>query len=153
MPRGALKSSLLLAGTLGLAKSPKDLAPMPTSMSLRSSKDLEGIVLVVQRWAKAWHEGDTATMSACLHPDLTRHILGVEPPSGREGLQRLAGIQSVLGRAVSEATPPRAQVWVLDVQGHSGSARVDLGPWTAFMHLAAHKEAWAIANVLWEWRK
>jgi len=153
MPRGALKSSVLLAGTLGMTRSPKDLAPPPMAMSMRSSTDLESIVQIVRRWAKAWSEGDLETLSACLHPDLLPPIPGMERTALREALKHAVGIQSVLGRATSLMPHLRAEVWVLDIQGDCGSARVDLGPWTAFMHLAAHKEGWAISKVLWEWTR
>jgi hypothetical protein len=111
----------------------------------------EGMVTVVQHWAAAWLEGNREAMLACLHPNLARHILGLEAPAGPEALQQLLGVQSLLGKAVGDRHPIAA-VRVLDVQGRSGSARVDLGPWTAFVHLAAHHDGWAIANVLWEWR-
>ena len=151
MPRGALKSSLLLVGTLGLGELPEDRTPRPESVAIRPTPHTEGIVKVVRNWATAWLDGDTEGMLACLHPDLAKHILGLEPPSNPEALQRLAGVQSRFGKAVRDRLS-EADVWVLDVQGHSGSARVDLGPWTAFIHLAAHQHSWAIANVLWEWR-
>jgi hypothetical protein len=151
MPRGALKSSLLLVGTLGMAEAAEETAPMPTALSLQSAKPTEGIVRVVQHWAAAWLAGNQEDMLACLHPNLARHILGLETPSSPEALQQLLGVQSLLGKAVRDRQPI-ADVRVLDVQGRSGSARVDLGPWTAFVHLAAHHGSWAIANVLWEWR-
>jgi hypothetical protein len=90
-------------------------------------------------------------MLACLHPNLAKHILGLEFSSIPEALERLVGVQALFGKAVRDRITETA-VWVLDVQGRSGSARVDLGPWTAFIHLAAHQQQWAIANVLWEWR-
>ena len=151
MPRGALKSSLLLVGTLGMTEAAGEAAPTPTALSLRTANPSEGIATVVQHWAAAWLEGNQEDMLACLHPNLARHILGLEAPSSPEALQQLLGVQSLLGKAVGDRHPPTA-VRVLDVQGRSGSARVDLGPWTAFVHLAAHYDGWAIANVLWEWR-
>ena len=77
--------------------------------------------------------------------------LGLDFPSIPEALHRIIGVQSLFGKAVRDRVS-ETDVWVLDVQGRSGSARVDLGPWTAFIHLAAHQHQWAIANVLWEWR-
>jgi hypothetical protein len=151
MPRGTLKSSLLLVGTLGMVEVPEEAVPRQAAMSFRSAPHTDGIVTVVQLWATAWLDGNTEAMFACLHPGLAKHILGLETPSSSEALQQIIGVQSVLGKAVRDRIS-EADVWVLDVQGHSGSARVDLGPWTAFVHLAAHHGGWAIANVLWEWR-
>jgi hypothetical protein len=146
-----LKSSLLLVGTLGMVEVPEDAAPRAAAVSCRPAPPTEGIVKVVQLWAAAWLDGNTEAMFACLHPGLAKHILGLEVPSSAEALQQIVGVQSLLGKAVRDRIS-EADVWVLDVQGRSGSARVDLGPWTAFIHLAAHQEGWAIANVLWEWR-
>jgi hypothetical protein len=151
MPRGTLKSSLLLVGTLGMVEVPEDAALQAAAVSYKSTPPTDGIAKVVQLWAAAWLDGNTEGMFACLHPGLAKHILGLEVPSSAEALQQIIGIQSLLGKAVRDHVS-KADVWVLDIQGRSGSARVDLGPWTAFVHLAAHQGGWAIANVLWEWR-
>lgn len=151
MPRGALKSSLLLVGTLGMTEAPEESTSLPAAVSVRPAPRTDGIASVVQQWSTAWLEGNTEAMYACLHPSLAKHILGMEPASSREALQRLIGIQSLLGRAV-RGHFSEGDVKILDIQGRSGSARMELGPWTAFIHLAAHHEGWAIANVLWEWR-
>lgn len=151
MPRGALKSSLLLVGTLGMAEAPEDATSIPAAVAVRALPRPEGIVSVVGQWARAWLDGNAEAMYACLHPSLAKHILGMEASTSREALQRLLGIQSLLGKA-AHGRFSEADVKVLDIQGRSGSARVDLGPWTAFIHLAAHHDGWAIANVLWEWR-
>jgi len=151
MPRGTLKSSLLLVGTLGMIEVPEETVLRPAALSFHPAPPTQGIAAVIQLWATAWLDGNTEAMFACLHPGLAKHILGLETLSSSEALQHLIGVQSLLGKAVRDRVS-EADVWVLDVQGHSGSARVDLGPWTAFIHLAAHHGSWAIANVLWEWR-
>jgi len=151
MPRGNLKSSLLLVGTLGMVEVPEETAHQVAEVSTRPAPPTEGIAKVVQLWASAWRDGNTEAMFACLHPGLAKHVLGLALPSSSEALQQLLGVQALLGRAVRDRLSA-TDVWVLDGPGRSGSARVDLGPWTAFVHLAAHHDGWAIANVLWEWR-
>jgi len=151
MPRGTLKSSLLLVGTLGMVEVPEENALRHAALSCQPAPPTQGIASLVQLWAAAWLEGNTEAMFACLHPGLAKHTLGLATPSSSEALQQILGVQSLLGKAVRDRVS-EADVWVLDVQGRSGSARVDLGPWTAFIHLVAHRGNWAIANVLWEWR-
>lgn len=145
MPRGALKSSLLLVGTLGMADAAQESVPHPSSISLRDPADMEAIVGTARSWAQAWHRGDTQGMRACLHPDLNVLIL-----ENAEGRGDLLGAPSGLGRAVAD-DKRRTDVRVLDVQGRSASVRMDLGPWIAYLHMAARQGGWAIANVLWEW--
>lgn len=145
MPRGALKSSLLLVGTLGMADAAQESVPHPSSISLRDPADLEAIVGTARSWAQAWHRGDTQGMRACLHPDLNVLIL-----ENAEGRGDLLGAPSGLGRSVADERR-RTEVRVLDVQGRSASVRMDLGPWIAYLHMAARQGGWAIANVLWEW--
>jgi hypothetical protein len=134
-----------------MAEVPDETMTRPADIAVRSAPSAEGILPVVRTWATAWLDGDKEAMFACLHPHLAKHILGHETPASPEFLQRIIGVQALLGKAVHDPLSETA-VWVLDVQGRSGSARVDLGPWTAFIHLAAHNNHWAIANVLWEWR-
>jgi hypothetical protein len=149
MPRGALKSSLLLVGTLGMADATQNSPSVPPSISLRNPADLETIVGVVQTWAQAWHRGDLEAMRSCLHPNLSIVIL--ENATGpAERSNGLMGIQAEFGRAIPKSKR-RTDVSVLDVQGRCASVRADLGPWIAYLHLAAHRNGWAIANVLWEW--
>ncbi len=145
MPRGALKSSLLLVGTLGMADAAQESVPHPSSISLRDPADLEAIVGTARSWAQAWHRGDSQGMRACLHPDLNVLIL-----ENAEGRGDLLGAPSGLGRSVADDRR-RTEVRVLDVQGRSASVRMDLGPWIAYLHMAARQGGWAIANVLWEW--
>lgn len=153
MPRGAFRSSLLLVGTLGFADASAEASAPPRSLELRHPADLEAIVGVARRWAEAWHEGDQEAMAACLHPDLDHRIYRATPGEGEpaEAVPDLLGVQSRLGRSVRPEAR-KTEVRVLDVHGRSASARVDLGPWSAFMHLAAHRKGWGIASVLWEWQ-
>jgi len=62
MPRGTLKSSLLLVGTLGAARTQP--MPEPPSMALRSPMDLEGIIQSVHAFGDAWFQGDQAALEA-----------------------------------------------------------------------------------------
>ena len=149
MPRGALKSSLLLVGTLGMADARPGPAAAPFSISLGEPADLESIIGVVHAWAQAWHRGDQEGMRAQLHPDMKVIILENAEGPGHPSLD-VMGVQAGFGSAVPDRRR-RAEVRVLDVQGRCASARVDLGPWIAYLHLAAHRGGWAIANVLWEW--
>jgi hypothetical protein len=149
MPRGALKSSLLLVGTLGMADAAQDAAQAPASISLRDPADLESIVGVVRTWAHAWHRGDTETMRACLHPDMNVAILQSAGGTATRP-EAVLGVHGGLGRSVQDGLR-RTDVSVLDVQGKCASVRADLGPWIAYLHLAAYRGGWAIVNVLWEW--
>jgi hypothetical protein len=153
MPRGAFRSSLLLVGTLGIADASTEASGPPHSLELRHPADLEAIVAVARRWAEAWHTGDQEGMAACLHPDLDHRILHAVAGDGGaiEAVPNLLGVQARLGRSVNPAAR-KTEVGVLDVHGRSASARVDLGPWCAFIHLAAHRGGWGIASVLWEWQ-
>lgn len=155
MPRGTLKSSLLLMGTLGGARAaqpPFQPAPAPTW-----SAPTEGIVAAVEAFARAWFEGDAEEMQRCLHPDLVARILEAAPEgSGTPRLLRAREFAPVPGAAsrVGASTPEDRRtvgVRVLDAQGPAASVRASLGDWVAFMHLVHHKGRWTIANVLWEW--
>lgn len=145
MPRGALKSSLLLAGTLGLTEPSAEAATVPCAR-VSAPPGKEAAAALARTWAEAWHRGDREAMRACLHPDLGALLL--ENAGGRT--PGLEAPQEGLGPAVAPERR-RTEVSVLDIQGRSASVRVDLGPWVAFLHLAAHRGGWAVASALWAW--
>jgi hypothetical protein len=120
MPRGTLKSSLLLVGTLGMVEVPEEAALRPAALSFHPAPPTQGIAAVIQLWATAWLDGNTEAMFACLHPGLAKHILGLETLSSSEALQHLIGVQSLLGKAVRDRVS-EADVWVLDVHGRPSS--------------------------------
>ena len=152
MPRGAFRSSLLLVGTLGMADASGDPAVQPGSLQHHHPGDPEGVASVVQRWVEAWRKGDGPGMAACLHPDLDRRVLEASEGQGAplRTVGDLMGVQATLGRSVKGERPP--VVRVLDLLGRSASVRVELGAWTALVHLAAHGEGWGIASILWQWQ-
>ena len=151
MPKGVLKSSILLIGTLGMAEAPEEQVLVPQAQAARATPGESGINLVLNKWVTAWRGKDLDGMSACLHPDLAKAILGWNELSRPEALQRVVGVQALLGKTV-QSDLAQVDIRILDRQGHSASVRMDLGPWTAFIHLAAHRDGWGIANVLWDWR-
>lgn len=152
MPRGALKSSLLLVGTLGMTEVPEEAAPAPAVLAAREAPPEAGMTAAVERFSQAWRAGDAPGMLASFHPERVRHVLGANPPPVREALQRLAGIQSLLGHAVSDTSRPLA-LQLLDVRGRSASVRAELGPWSVFLHLSSHRGGWKLAHILWEWQR
>lgn len=158
MPRGTLKSSLLLMGTLGAARGAQQ-APEPPSMALRTPADLEGIVQSVHAFAEAWFAGDQAALERCLHPDLVSRVLetgqmeAVPPRLGKaSSLMEQLGAPVRLG-AFTDPGLRRQEVTVLDARGHAASVRATLGDWVAYIHLVAFRGRWAVVNVLWEWSK
>jgi hypothetical protein len=116
--------------------------------------DRESIIRTLDTYILAWFQGDAAAMEQCLHPEMTARLLQAEPAGdeslGVQAFHRSQGIQALLG-AQTHPLSRRSTVTVLDISGHSASARADLGDWVAYMHLAHTGERWAIVNVLWEW--
>lgn len=150
MPRGRVKSSPLIAGSLTSSSQRMPSLNAPHSIDT----DRESIIHTLDAYIQAWFQGDAAAMEQCLHPELTARLLQAEPEGteslGVQAFHRSQGIQALLG-AQTHPLSRRSLVTVLDISGHSASARADLGDWVAYMHLAYTGERWAIVNVLWEW--
>jgi hypothetical protein len=150
MPRGRIKASPLVVGTL---------APMVRSDSSihtyqQADLDRQSISRTLDAYILAWFSGDAAAMEQCLHPDLTAHVLQLEGDSqAARSIQTLArnqGIQATLG-ACTHPMERNSDVSILDITGHSASARAIIGDWVAHVHLSFTGEQWAIVNILWEW--
>lgn len=151
MPRGTLKSSLLLAGTLGAAPSTQSATPAAVPHQLRRLEDGAAVAQAAQGYLDAWGRGDSEAMFRCLHPDLAASILelGADGGSALKALARIQGINVALGPA-TQADQLAWQIEVLGVRGHSASVRAQAGAWSAFLHLGALKDRWTVVHVLWE---
>lgn len=149
MPRGRMKSSPLITGSLA------PTLRMPSANTAHSvDADRQAIIRTLEAYIQAWFQGDAAAMEQCLHPGMTARLLQAEPEAdavlGVQAFRRSQGIQAVLG-SHTHPLSRQSTITVLDVSGHSASARADLGGWVAYVHLADTGERWAIVNVLWEW--
>lgn len=151
MPRGTLKSSILLAGTLGAAQAAQPHSAVSPPRELRRVGDGGAVVQAAQGYLEAWSRGDSEAMFGCLHPDLAASILelGADQGSGLKALARIQGIHVALGPA-TQAETLEWQIEVLGVRGHSASVRAQAGAWSAFIHLGAIKDRWSVVHVLWE---
>lgn len=150
VPRGTLKPSLLLVGTLGTAGITR---PLPEGApSLRPSRQLEAAVRVAESFASAWFAGDAEALQRCLHPELAKRIVQVADGAVLEpfSLAQAAGLPALLGNRTLEARR-RREVTVLDLRGRSASLRVEMAGWNAYLHLASTGGGYGIVNVLWEW--
>ena len=151
MPRGRVKSSPVITGSL--ASSLSHLAFTHSHHTPEADRAL--IERTLETYIEAWFKGDAAAMERCLHPELTARLLQAESPvseaQGIHAFPRSQGIQAILGTCTHPLSR-QSTITVLDISGHSASARADLGDWVAYMHLAFTGDRWAIVNVLWEWR-
>jgi hypothetical protein len=150
MPRGRIKSSSLVVGTLTqMVKSGSSL-----NADQKVDQDRRAIIRTLEDYIQAWFSGDALAMERCLHPDLTARLLqlesGTQDAQGIRTLARSQGIQATLG-ACTHPLERRSEITILDVAGHSASARITLADWAAYVHLSYTGETWAIVNVLWEW--
>jgi len=146
MPRGRAKSSTLVVGTLA--------SQFQNAIAANAEQDRLAIVATLEDYSRAWFRGDAEAMERCLHPDLTARLLqlGPAPQAALEvqTLPRSQGIQAALG-ACTHPLERHSEVTILDMAGHSASARILLGDWAAYFHLSFTGQRWAIVNVLWEW--
>lgn len=150
MPRGRIKSSKLVVGTL----SPIFQNPLAMNADHKAELDRRAIAATLEEYSRAWFCGDAEAMERCFHPELTARLLqqGLEsrPDLAIQTLPRSQGIQATLGPC-THPLERRSEVTILDVAGHSASARTLLGDWAAYVHLSFTGQRWAIVNVLWEW--
>jgi hypothetical protein len=147
MPRGRVKASPLVVGSL----SPVAKGSVSVDLLHKAVVDPHAINQTLEEYVQAWFQGDSDGMERCLHPDLTARLVQLDGmSSGIQMLLRGQGIQASLG-VCTHPTDRSREITILDVSGHSASARVLLGDWVAYVHLSFTGERWAIVNVMWEW--
>lgn len=128
---------------------------MPAFADKPSPADEELIRAAILDYAEGWYAGDADRMERCLHPDLAKRILKVDPKNGRRTVEHMGALQLVQGTRAGygKHTPPeirKAEITILDVMGNAATTKLLMHDWVDYLHLVKTGDRWQIVNVLWE---
>jgi hypothetical protein len=114
--------------------------------------DAASIERTATDYIEAWLTGDVARMAACLHPDLVKRSIDVDPASGRYSVHTMTqGDMLAATRAGRGTRLPRGyEVAILDVAGNVATARVRSAAYVDYLHIARFEDRWRIVNILWK---
>jgi len=124
-----------------------------------SSEDLEAITAVAHDYVEGWFDGDEARMLRCLHPELVKRTIYLDPATGDRRLGRPADAEMMVawtraGEGRTAVAEERAFEIVIDrVFRHVASVSVLSSPYMDLLHIAKIGDRWLIVNVLWEVRE
>lgn len=130
-----------------------------TSSLMATSEDIEGINQTARDYVEGWFNADVERMRRCLHPDLVKRSIQLDPQRGTwellppaNGQMMVAYTQDGGGSDAPEAEKT-FEITVLDVFRHITTVKVLSYPFMDYLHLAKLNDRWLIVNVLWELRQ
>jgi hypothetical protein len=130
-----------------------------SSFLAATPEDIEGITQAARDYAEGWFTADVERMRRCLHPDLVKRSIQLDPQRGTwelrppaNGQMMVAYTQDGGGRDAPEAEKT-FEITVLDVFRHIATVKVLSYPFMDYLHLAKLNNRWLIVNVLWELRQ
>jgi hypothetical protein len=119
-----------------------------------SEADTHAIERAALDYIEGWYQGDEERMARCLHPDLAKRAVSIDPDSGRSVLRHTGAGQMVEHTKSGRGKTALEEVWrpvveILDVFGSIASVKVTSRSFVDYLHVARFDGAWLIVNVLW----
>ncbi len=127
----------------------------PQTTEEQHARDLAAIRQAALDYAQGWYEGDAERMRRCLHPELVKRAIRLDPQTGAQRLYHLDKQQMVAktrqggGRDDVPGEKRCYDLAIFDVCGDIASARVETYEYVDYLHLARYEGNWVIVNVLW----
>jgi Putative lumazine-binding len=127
--------------------------------SAPTDHDLKLITQTSQDYIEGWYTANVERMQRCLHPELVKRTIALDPQSGTWLLRPPISAQMMAkftrGGGGSDA-PEVERTYVLTVQDvfrHIACVKLVSRDFMDYIHLAKLGDRWLIVNVLWELRE
>lgn len=116
--------------------------------------DLAAIRQAALDYMQGWYEGDAERMRQCLHPELAKRAVLIDPETGEVRFSHLTHQQMVAKTQQGGGTdiPINKRYYeasVLDVYGDIACAKAESYEYIDYVQLARCEGSWKIINVLW----
>jgi hypothetical protein len=117
-----------------------------------TAADLASIEATATDYIEAWLTGDAARMADCLHPDLVKRSIDIDPASGRHAVETVTQADMVTATQAGRGRklPRGYDVTILAAFDNNATVRVTSAAYVDYLHIGRFEERWRIVNVLWE---
>jgi hypothetical protein len=123
-----------------------------TELSLKDQKEVTSKAL---DYIEGWFEGNPDRMKSCLHPDLAKRSIYINPKTGRSVVSFHSASTLVestrMGNGKKYPKDKRdIQISILHMNRGIASVKITSLIMTEYLHLVKYNGEWAIINVLFE---
>lgn len=117
-----------------------------------SPADLESIELAARDYIESWLTGDADRMADCLHAELTKRALDIDPAAGTHSVYTMTHGDMVEATAEGHGTdmPRDYEFAILDAFRNVATAKVDSARYVDYLQIGRFPDRWRIVNVLYE---
>jgi len=112
------------------------------------------IRMAAMDYEEGWFEGDADRMEHCLHPDLAKRGIKLDPVSGKEFLNQLTKEDMVRQTLEGGGTDlPREKLYykvdLIEVFQEVAIVRAESNPYVDYLQLVKDEGHWLIVNILY----
>jgi hypothetical protein len=123
-------------------------------MANEKISDEVAIRMAAMDYEEGWFEGDANRMARCLHPDLAKRGIKLDPVSGKKFLNRLTKEDMVRYTREGGGTDlPREKLYykvdVMEVFQEVAIVRAESYPYIDYLQLVKDEGQWLIVNILY----
>jgi hypothetical protein len=116
--------------------------------------DEVAIRMAAMDYEESWFEGDAARMAGCLHPDLAKRGIELDPASGKRFLNQHTKKDMVRYTQKGGGTDlPREKVFykvdLMEVFQEVALVRAESYPYVDYLQLVKDEGQWLIVNILY----
>jgi hypothetical protein len=123
-----------------------------TTMTTEADRDL--ILQAARDYIESWLEGDAERMGGCLHPELAKRAVDLDPDTGLPTVETITREDMVTattaGYGIRYDKP--YELSILDVFEDIATVRVFSSVYMDYLHVARFGDRWLLLNVLWQRR-
>jgi hypothetical protein len=123
-----------------------------TTMTTEADRDL--ILEAARDYIESWLEGDAERMGGCLHPELAKRAVDLDPDTGLPTVETITREDMVTATTAGYGTryDKPYELSILDVFEDIATVRVFSSVYMDYLHVARFGDRWLLLNVLWQRR-
>jgi hypothetical protein len=116
--------------------------------------DRDRILAAARDYIESWLEGDAERMGACLHPELVKRAVEIDPENGDPVVKTLSRQDMITATAAGYGSryDKPYDLSILDVFEDIATVRVFSSVYMDYLHVARFGDRWLLLNVLWQRR-
>lgn len=130
------------------------MASMAEAEGAVSAEDRAKIIAAATDYIESWLDGDAERMARCLHPELAKREVNLDPKTGKYEVETSTRDMMIeyTGKGYGKKYARPYEISILDAYKDLATVRVFSSVYMDHVQVARFGDRWLILNVLWQRR-